>query len=255
MIQLSAVIISYNEEDYIGRCLESVKDIADEIIVVDSFSSDSTEEICKKFNVRFIKHAFEGYVEQKNLAMGLASNNWILSLDADEALSDELRRSVPEVKEDPQYDGYSFNRRNNYCGKWLRYSGWYPDRHLRLFRSDKGKWSGLNPHDKFRLDKGCSVKRIKGDILHWNFQSYDEHIRKMERFSTISASSYLQAGRKSGFLAAELHSAWSFFRSFILRAGFLDGYSGYKVCSIGAYGCFLKYSKLRRLIKEQKSKN
>jgi glycosyltransferase involved in cell wall biosynthesis len=254
MTQFSAVIITCNEEDYIGRCLESVHGIADEIIVVDSFSSDSTGEICRGFNVRFIQHAFEGYVEQKNLAVAFASNKWILSLDADEALSDELRRSVLEIKEDLQHDGYYFNRRNNYCGKWLRFSGWYPDRHLRLFRSDKGKWAGLNPHDKFRLNKGCISKRLKGDLLHWNFKSSDEHLRKMERFSSIAASSYLQAGRRSGFLTAMLHSAWSFFRSFILRAGFLDGYPGYKVCSISAYGTHLKYSKLRRLIKEQKSK-
>jgi len=254
MSQLSAVIITYNEEEYVNACLASLADIADEIIVVDSFSTDKTEDICKSFNAKFIRHPFEGYVEQKNFAITLASNKWILSLDADEALSDELRRSILNVKNDLSYDGYIFNRSNNYCGKWLRFSGWYPDRHLRLFRSDRGQWGGLNPHDKFRLQEGCRSKRLNGDLLHWNFKSYDEHLQKMEKFSSIAASSYLNAGRRSGLLSAEFHSAWSFFSSFILRTGFLDGYYGYKVCTISSYGCWLKYKKLRRLLKEQKNK-
>jgi glycosyltransferase involved in cell wall biosynthesis len=254
MSRLSAVIITYNEEDFIGSCLESIQGIADEIIVVDSFSSDSTEEICKRFNVRFVKHEFEGYVGQKNRAMTLASNRWILSLDADEALSEELRRSILKVKEDLNYDGYYVNRRNNYCGKWLRFSGWYPDRHLRLFDSGKGKWAGLDPHDKFRLDRNCTTDRLKGDLLHWNFRSWEEHHEKMDRFSSIAAASYLAAGKTSGPFTAAIHMSWSFVRSFILRAGFLDGYHGYKMCSIGAYGCYMKYSKLKSLLKQMKKR-
>ncbi len=252
MSQLSAVIITYNEEEYIRNCLTSLTGIADEIIVVDSFSTDTTEDICKSFHVKFIRHPFEGYIEQKNFALTLASNKWILSLDADEALSEELRRSILSIKDDLRYDGYIFNRRNNYCGKWLRFSGWYPDRHMRMFRSDCGEWSGLNPHDKFRLKKGSRGKRLNGDLLHWNHRSYKEHLQKMEKFSSIAASSYLNAGRRSGIFSAELHSAWSFFSSFIMRGGFMDGYNGYKVCTIGSYGCYLKYKKLRRLLKEKK---
>ncbi|MGD0583413.1 MAG: glycosyltransferase family 2 protein [Bacteroidales bacterium] len=251
MSQLSAVIITYNEADFIGSCLGSIQGIADEIIVVDSFSSDSTKEICKLFNVRFVEHVFEGYIEQKNWGLTLATHKWILSLDADEALSEELRRSILEAKKDLKFDGYYFNRRNNYCGKWLRFSGWYPDRHLRLFESARGRWAGLNPHDKFRLDKGCRTGRLKGDLLHWNFLSYEEHLEKMNRFSSIAASSYFNAGKRSGQLTASIHMAWSFFRSFILRAGFLDGYHGYKICSISAYGCYMKYYKLRMLIRER----
>ena len=128
MVKISAVIIAYNEEDFIERCLESLEGIADEIVIVDSLSTDSTPEKCKKYNVRFVQHAFEGYAEQKNYATSLASYPHVLSLDADEALSEELKKSILEVKENFKYDGYLFNRRNNYCGKWMKHSRLYPDR-------------------------------------------------------------------------------------------------------------------------------
>ena len=247
MPEISAVIITFNEERYIGRCISSLEGIADEVIVVDSFSTDGTREICLNHNVKFSQHRFEGYVEQKNYAMSVAANKWILSLDADEALSDESRRSILEIKDNLNHDGYIFNRLNNYCGKWIRYSRWYPDRHMRLFDRTKGRWTGLNPHDSFRLDKGCRSFRLKGDIHHILYESIEEHVEKINRFSTISADAYFRAGRRAGPLTAHFHMAWSFFRSFILNAGFLDGYYGYMGCMISATGTFLKYSKLRNL--------
>jgi glycosyltransferase involved in cell wall biosynthesis len=247
MPKISAVIITLNEEQFIGQCLKSLEDVADEIIVVDSFSTDATEDICRKHNARFIKHAFEGYVEQKNFAVSLAAYPYVLSLDADEALSDELKKSILKIKDNPESDGYYFNRCNNYCGKWIKHSRWYPDRHLRLFSSAKGKWVGTNPHDRFMLNPGCRSALLKGDLKHWNYSSFEEHIDKMNRLSTLIANEYFKAGKKAGPCTASLHCLWSFFRSFILRAGFLDGYIGYVGCSITAYTCFLKYSKLRRL--------
>jgi len=247
MPKISAVIITYNEELFIGRCLESLEGIADEIIVVDSFSTDATEKICRKHGVRFIKHEFEGYVEQKNFAASLASWPHVLSLDADEALSEELRKSILKIKDNFEYDGYIFNRLNNYCGKWIKHSRWYPDRHLRLFDKTKGKWIGPNPHDRFRLNPGSRSTRLKADIHHWYYSSFEEHLDKVNRFSTISAGEYYKAGRKAGPCTASLHMLWSFFRSYILRAGFLDGYLGFTGCTISAWASFLKYSKLRRL--------
>lgn len=249
---ISAVIITLNEQDFIGRCLESLEGIADEIIVVDSFSTDSTEEICKKFNVRFIRHEFEGYVEQKNYALSLAGNQHVLSLDADEALSEELRKSILNIKEKFDYDGYRFNRLNNYCGQWIKHSRLYPDRQLRLFDSSKGRWMGPNPHDKFRMDKGARVCRLKGNLLHWYYSSFEEHLDKINRFSTISATEYYKAGKKAGLLTATIHRWWSFFRSYILCAGFLDGYIGYAGCSLTSYSSFLKYAKLRELNKKKR---
>ena len=252
MAGISAVIIAYNEEKYIGRCLASLQGIADEIIVVDSHSTDSTEKVCSEHNVRFFIHAFEGYVEQKNYALSLASNDMVLSIDADEALTDELKKSILEVKDNPLFDGYVFNRFQNYCGKWLRHSRSYPDRQLRLFNRTKGRWEGPNPHDKFRLKSGARIKWLKGDLLHWNFANIEEHIDKMNRFSTIAANEYFKAGRKAGPFKGTAHMVWSFVRSYILRAGFLDGHMGYISCSITAYSSLMKYAKLRRLVREAK---
>jgi glycosyltransferase involved in cell wall biosynthesis len=252
MPQLSAVIITYNEEQYIENCLVSLKKVVDEIVVVDSFSTDGTEEICKRHNVKFIRQKFLGYVEQKNFALTQASHPYILSLDADEAVSDEAVKSILKVKENFEYDGYVFNRSNNYCGHWLKHTRSYPDKQLRLFDSRKGKWKGPNPHDRFVLEKGARSSKIKGDILHWNFESYEEHIEKMNKFSTIAALEAYKAGKKSGPFTAVIHSSWSFFRSFFIYGGLLDGYDGYISCSIAAYGSFIKYAKLRRLIMKNK---
>ncbi len=247
MPKISAVIITFNEEKYIEKCISSLEGITDEIVVVDSFSTDRTEDICSRSGVKFSKHKFEGYIEQKNYAMSLAAYPWVLSLDADEALSDESRKLILEIKNDLKYDGYIFNRLNNYCGKWIRHSRWYPDRHLRLFDSTKGKWAGINPHDTFTMNRGCKVIRLKCDILHWNYATIEEHWDKVNRFSTISANEYFKAGRNAGRLTAHIHLAWSFFRSYVLTGGFLDGYIGYTGCMISAMGSFLKYSKLRYL--------
>lgn len=252
MPQISAVIITYNEEDFIGNCLSSLNGVADEIVVVDSFSTDSTKEICSRFSVRFFTHSFEGYVEQKNYALSLASFPYILSLDADEALSETLKESILKVKENFEYDGYEFNRFHNYCGRWIKHSRWYPDRQLRLFDSRKGKWMGFNPHDKFKLNPGSRTGRLKGNLLHWNYLTIEEHMEKMNRFSSIGADAYFKAGKKAGVFTASNHMIWSFFRSYFLRAGFLDGYLGFVSCKITAWASFLKYAKLRQLISDSK---
>lgn len=247
MPSISAIIITWNEEKFIGKCLSSLKGIADEIVVVDSYSTDATEEICSQFKVRFIKHKFEGYVEQKNYALSHAIYPHVLSLDADEVLSEELAKSIQAIKEKFECDGYIFNRRNNYCGHWMKYSRLYPDKQLRLFDTRKGKWRGPNPHDRFILEKGSKIRRIKGDLLHWNFHTLEEHIEKMNKFSTIGALEAFKSGKKAGLITALIHSHWCFFRSYFLKAGFLDGYYGYVSCSIIAYSSFLKYTKLKRL--------
>ncbi len=247
MPKISAVIIALNEERYIGTCIESLQGVADEILVVDSHSTDKTEEVCNKFNVRFIRHPFEGYKDQKNWAMNQAANPWVLSLDADEALSPELKESILNVKKSPKFNGYYMNRRNNYCGKWLGHSEWYPNRVLRLFEKSHGKWCGYNIHEKFRMYHGSSTGRLSGDILHWNFETFQEHYDKMEKFSTTAACEYFTSGRKSHFLTPVIHMSWCFIRSYVIGAGFLDGYHGYKISSINAYGCYLKWVKLRDL--------
>ncbi len=251
MTRISVVIITLNEEKNIERCIKSAQEIADEIVVVDSFSTDRTEEICEQYHVKFVKHKFEGYIEQKNWAVTQASNTHILSLDADEALSDELRNSIKEVKDNWNYDGYYFNRLTEYCGKQIRHCGWYPDRKLRLWDSRKGSWQGENPHDKFELQHGASKNILHGDLLHYSFYTIDQHLDQINKFSTIKANGLFKKGRKNNYLIMTLNPFFKFFKSYILKLGFLDGYYGYVICRNSAYSTFLKYAKLRMLYKTQ----
>jgi len=251
MPKISAVIITFNEELSIDRCLASLQGIADEIIVVDSFSTDATEEICKKHNVNFVKHVFEGFRDQKNFALTLATYKNIISLDADEALSDKLRESIFAIKDNWKYDGYLFNRRGNYCGNWIRHSEWYPDRQLRLFYADHGQWGKLNLHEKFLMSNGARIGKLKGDLLHWPFSSHQDHIDKMYKYSLIGAEEFHKAGIKANIFTPYIHFLWGFFRSFIINRGFLDGRSGYLICSIYAKSTYNKYKKLRLLNKKK----
>jgi glycosyltransferase involved in cell wall biosynthesis len=247
---ISAVIIAMNAAEHIDRCLRSLDDIADEIVVVDSFSTDATQEICKKYNVKFFQHPFTGFMDQKNYALSLASNNYILSLDADEALSKELLGSLLAVKNNLRYDGYYFNRLNHYCGKQIRHSGWYPDRQMRLFNREKGRWGPYNVHETFRMNPGSSKGKLKGDLLHWPYSSEKDFSQKTKYYSEIAATEYLRAGKKTWLLDPLIHMVWRFLLTYIFRSGFLDGRNGFAICIKGAWSSWYKYTKLRKLRKE-----
>ncbi len=251
MIKLSVVIITYNEAHNIERCLIAAQEIADEIVVIDSFSNDQTEEICNKFPVRFIKHVFEGHIQQKNWAITQAAFPHILSLDADEVISDELKKSIIEVKNNWQNDGYSFHRLTNYCGKWVRHCGWYPDEKLRLWDSRKGTWTGENPHDCYKLQAGATYQHIKGDLYHYSYYSIADHITQVNKFTDISAKGLFQKGRKSYLTDIIIRPIWKFKRDYFIKLGFLDGYTGFVICIISAHAAFLKYVKLRQLHQKQ----
>ncbi len=251
MPKLSVVIITYNEEKNIGRCLESIKDIADDIVVVDSYSTDKTEEIVRSYNARFIQHPFEGHIQQKNWAITQARYPHILSLDADEEPSDQLKESILEIKNNWQCDGYYFNRLTNYCGKWIRHTSWYPARKLRLWDSRKGRWGGLNPHDKFLLEKGSTRKFIKGDLYHYSYYSINEHIEQINKFSTIVAGAYFKENRKASYFNIFFHPVWRLFRDYIIKLGFLDGFYGLVISVNSAHETFLKYTKLKNLHREK----
>ncbi|KAA1247839.1 glycosyltransferase family 2 protein [Aquimarina sp. RZ0] len=255
MIKLSGVIITYNEERKIEKCLASLEHIVDEIIVVDSFSTDKTEEICKKYNATFIQQKFLGYKEQKNFAIHQASYDYIVSLDGDEALSTELRESLLRLKSNWNYDGYYTNRYNNFCGQWIKYSDWYPDKKLRIFKKGKGEWKGINPHDSYKLYNPKSCGKLKGDILHWNYPNYSAYNRQIEKFSTISAHSYYKLGKKATLWKIVFNPSWAFFKAYILRLGFLDGLNGFVICIQTANLTFLKYTKLREITKNQTLKS
>ena len=255
MSKISAVIITFNEEEYIGQCIKSVAEVADEIVVVDSFSTDRTKEICLSQGVRFIEHPFEGYRDQKNFALTQASFDYVLSLDADEELSPKLEKSILAVKQDFRYDGYKFNRLNSFCGKWIYHTSLSPERKVRLFNRKKAQWVGLNIHETVSLNNPKSVKSLKGNLIHWLYATHEESIDKMNKYTSMLACEYHNQGIKSNAKRILINPIWRFFHSFILKGGFLDGYDGFIVSRFLAYTCFLKYAKLRNIyIKERKLK-
>lgn len=248
MPQLSVVIITYNEEKNIARCLNSIKDIADEIVVLDSFSKDKTKEICLAHGVKFFEHAFDGHIQQKNRAITYASFPYILSLDADEALDETLVKSIKHVKLNWKFDGYYMNRLTNYCGHWVRHCNWYPDKKLRLWDSRKGTWTGINPHDKYELFKGDkNTSHLKGDILHYSYYSIEDHYKQVEYFTNIASKAYIEAGKGAPFYKLFLNPLAKFIDHYILHLGFLDGKAGFLISKISAYATYLKYKKIRDL--------
>jgi glycosyltransferase involved in cell wall biosynthesis len=252
MVKISAVIITFNEEKNIERCLKSLNGIVDEIIVVDSFSKDKTEEICLNHGAKFVSHAFEGHIEQKNWAITQASNPYVLSLDADEALDEILRNEILNIKNNWTHDGYSMNRLTNYCGKWIRHCGWYPDKKLRLWDSRKGKWGGDNPHDKYELfDVNSSIKHIAGDILHYSYYTREDHYKQVAYFTDILSNAQFKKGKKAPILILICSPIVKFVRDYFFKLGFLDGMAGFTICRISAYATFVKYSKLRKLIQNK----
>lgn len=252
MVQLSVVIIAFNEEKNIGRCLESVKDIADEIVVLDSFSVDRTSEICNSFGVKFFQHVFDGHIQQKNRAITYATYPYVLSLDADEALDDDLKKSIAAVKSNWTHDGYYMNRLTNYCGHWVRHCNWYPDKKLRLWDSRKGSWMGVNPHDKYELRNGDkNTTWLKGDILHYSYYTLDDHYKQIEYFTSIASKAFVEAGKKAPFYKLILNPIAKFLDHYVLHLGFLDGKAGYLISKLSAYATYLKYKKIRTIYKQQ----
>lgn len=254
MVQISGVIITYNEEKNIERCLKSLEGIVDEIIVLDSFSTDKTEEICKKYPVKFLQHAFDGHIQQKNRAKDMATFDYVLSLDADEALSEKLKSNILKIKEDWKFDAYSFNRLTSYCGKWIKHNSWYPDPKLRLWDRRKGEWGGMNPHDTFLMQKDTTTFHLKGDLLHYSYYTIEEHIQQINKFSTISAHTYYMKGRRGSICSLLFRPFWRFVRDYFFKLGFLDGFYGFVVCRNSAHEVFLKYAKLRHLHKIKNKK-
>ena len=245
--KLSAVIITFNEERNIQRCIESLLPVADEIIVVDSFSTDRTEEICKSYDIEFIKHVFEGHIEQKNIALLKANHEWILSLDADEALSETLQKAITKSLEAPQFDAYAMNRLTNYCGKWVKYCGWYPDTKVRLVKKNKAHWIGTNPHDKLELKDKSKVGNLKGDLLHYSYYSREDHFKQIEYFGSISAKELFLKGKKISVFLLYLKVVNQFYKSYLVKLGFLDGKTGWNISIRSAYATYRKYQILRKM--------
>ncbi|OEK05362.1 glycosyltransferase family 2 protein [Roseivirga misakiensis] len=246
-VKISGVIITFNEERNIERCLTSLKEVCDEIVVVDSFSTDGTKAICQAHQVRFVENTFEGHIEQKNFAMAQATNDIVLSLDADEALSPKLQESILAVKQNWQQPAYRFNRFTNYCGQWIKHSGWYPDTKTRLWDRRNGKWGGTNPHDSVELSSNIEAKHLKGDLLHYSYYTMEEHVLRSAKYAKISAKALYKQGKKASLLKMIGSAGFRFVQDYFLRGGIRDGFYGLVICGTSSHTTFLKYAYLRNL--------
>ncbi|MFT6851001.1 MAG: glycosyltransferase involved in cell wall biosynthesis [Sphingobacteriales bacterium] len=249
--KLSVVIITFNEEKNIGRCLESVKGLADEILVVDSFSTDKTKEICLSKGARFITHPFEDFTKQKNYAFSQASHDWILSLDADEALETVLKRNILELKKSPQPYAFKMHRVTQFCGKWIRKGEWYPDVKLRLVNRMESKFTGGKVHEQLTTTQ--KVKLLNGEILHYSFYTIDDYVLQNNKFSTLSAQTMHESGKSTTILRVIVAPIFSFVKNYFFKGGFLEGYFGWVIAVNSAHGNFLKYAKLYTLNKLKKN--
>ncbi len=250
-VSVSAVVITYNEERNIERCLQSLARLTDDIIVVDSFSRDSTEDICKKYNVNFLRRKWEGYGSTKNLGNSYARYDYILSLDADEELSEGLIEEIKRELKHPQFDCYEIPRKSNFCGKWLKFGHWNPESHIRIFRKEKVQWDSSPVHEKLNMQKDTTVKKLRGAILHYTIYSLDQYDQKNDKYSTLAAERLFKEGKRPGFIKLYLSPFYRFFHSYILKLGILDGYYGYVIARETGRVTFQKYNKLKKLRAEK----
>ncbi len=245
MEKLSVTIITYNEEKNIRDCLESVK-WADEIVVVDSFSADKTVEICREWTNKVFRNEWQGFVEQKNFALSKASHNWILSIDADERVSDELGEEIRRIlNDDTAYNGYYMPRKTFYVNKWILHCGWYPDYKIRLFRKNKGRWEGTDGtaiHESVKIEGSAGY--LKGNILHYSFPTISSHIKTVNSYTSISANENFKKGKMGGLSSMILRPPANFFKMYIIKRGFLDGLPGFIVSVLSSFHVFLKYAKM-----------
>ncbi len=244
-MKISATIITFNEEHNIARAMESLR-CSDEIVVVDSGSHDRTVEIAEKLGARVIESPWRGYAGQKNFASQHAEHDWILSIDADEALSEALEAEIWQLKKaGPQYDGYTMPRMAQYLGRWILHSGWYPDRKIRLFNRARARWVGDYVHESVQVDG--TLGHLESNLLHFTCNSLSEHLRTMDRYTTLAAEQLVAQGRPIGWPQMLLDPAWTFFQTYVLKRGFLDGPEGLAIAYMAAFYNFLKYSKARNM--------
>jgi glycosyltransferase involved in cell wall biosynthesis len=244
MQKISACIISFNEEQKIEACLQSLQRVADEIVVVDSLSTDHTLEIVARYSDKVFLQKFLGHVEQKNLAVSKASYDWILSLDCDERLTPELEASILAIKASlDERSVYRMARKTFYVYRWLNHC-WYPDRKVRLFNKKYSRWGGVNPHDRVVTDREIALVDLKGDIQHYSFNSISEHLRTIDNFTEIGAREIIAKGKKVSLLSPLTHGMWTFIRLYVLKRGFLDGFAGLVVSTLSFMHAFVKYSKV-----------
>ncbi|MEK6692593.1 MAG: glycosyltransferase family 2 protein [Nitrospirota bacterium] len=242
MEKLSVAIITHNEEKDIRDCLESVK-WADEIVVVDSFSNDKTVEICREYSDKVYQREWSGFSNQKNNAIDLTNNPWVLVVDADERVSEGLKKEIKEIlNKDPEFNGYFIPRKSYFLRKWIRYSGWYPDYSVRLFRKDKGRFEQREVHESVKIDG--KTGKLKNPLEHYTYSSLSEYIKRMDTYSTLAAREMVNDGKRTGIVSIISRSLFTFFRMYVLQQGFREGMHGLLLAIFYSYYTFVKYAKL-----------
>ena len=248
---VSAIVVCFNEEKNIGDCLESLR-WCDEIVVVDSFSTDRTVEIARQYTDRVIQRPWAGYRDQKAFAHSQTTKQWVILVDSDERVTPELRDEIQRALDGDggRYMGYAVPRLVFYLGRWWRRGGWYPDYDVRLFRRDKATWGGADPHEKILVDG--AVRRLKHPLHHFSYRNIDDHMQRINRFTSISSRELRKEGGRWRLADALLRPAFRFFRSYILKRGFMDGFAGFYVAVTAAVYVFLKYAKLWEIERDEK---
>jgi glycosyltransferase involved in cell wall biosynthesis len=239
---LSATVVCRDEAAKIRECLESVR-FCDEIVVVDSGSTDGTLALCRELADRVVEREWPGYVAQQNFALSQVTGEWVLSIDADERVTPELAQEITAVlSQAPSDDGFLIPRRVHYLGRWIDHSGWYPAARLRLFRRDRGRWQGVDPHLYAVVDG--STGRLRGDIIHHTYDDIADHVRTLNRFSSVLANEHHARGRRFSWASLIFRPPLEFLRKYVFRRGFLDGAPGFYVAAVSAFYVFLKFAKL-----------
>lgn len=247
---LTVCTVAQNEQENLPRLLQSVAEIADEIIVLDGGSTDRTQEVARELGAKVFFRPFTNHANQKNHAASLASHGWIFLLDADEELSGELKNSILRWKsEPPQFAVYEMSRLTWYLGAWIRHSRWYPDWQRRIYRRDKASFSGVI-HSALQFSG--PVGRLRGDLLHYTIRNFSEHETKLEKYTSAIAKEMFDRGRRDWRAAMWFATPWSWFHHFFLGAGFLDGYRGAVIAQMAARGVRLKFQKLGKLVQAEK---
>ncbi len=242
-MKISATIITFNEQKNIARAIESLR-CCEEVVVVDSGSTDRTAEIASRLGARVVEHPWEGFAKQKNVASEAAAHDWILSIDADESLSEALEAEIWQLKKKgPEYDAYTMPRLAQYLGRWILHSGWHPDRKIRLYNRGKGRWVGNYVHESVAVDG--RIGHLDANLLHYTCDSLSEHLETMNRYTTLAAQQLVAEKVPIGMRHLLLDPPWTFIRNYFLKRGFLDGVEGLAICYMAATYNFVKYAKAK----------
>lgn len=244
MNAISAVIITKNEERNIKRCLDSIKAVADEIIVVDSHSTDNTVAICRAAGARVIEQDWLGYGPQKNTGNNAAAYDYILSMDADEALDEDLIQAIAEEKQKGLKGVYQLSRLNYYYGKFIKHGAEYPDKKIRLFNRREVHWDERPVHETLHVQPGLHHKQLKGHLLHYTYYRFEEHILKSNMYTTLAAQDYFRRGKKAPAYKIIFSPLVAFVQSYFIKRGFLDGMHGLVLAVMNAHASFMRYVKL-----------